>query len=936
MAPQIVPDLTLVGSSSGTKSLAWWSEINFELEFLALLSIALLLFAFQQPRRQKSVVLPERTDSGCAFRASQDRGDWAGVVRAARAMQWPQSTSSTLPQLVSGLARGGMPERELAHAVCTFIKKYGPTDADMEASMQVCLMRDLPLVCAAIFAKVATPTMSCRQVALALSSADDRSLVSLENFSDASRRFWAAVMRGCWSDAHMHFENLEASAQIRRGPAFCLARHISGRVAETIDLLVRSPAGTIGESAAAKVLMAGCTDRVHLVAAFQLLQHHGVSCSPEMQLALAQEAPEEILQALIDRVDVCPEAASVAAARCSAADYHESAVRFFEASLKGGSPALRRCAGAWLSVLKAGRKDLLVSAVAKHRLTAHFATVILSSELQDVDFACAMDVLCKHGASSKCMVSAGISSRLLEACASRKDVESAWKWLPSAKRCGTVSASCYTNLIRTAARSGHPSRAQDLLKQMGADGFSPSSALFNEVVSASGDSGGNVLDFIQSGVAGVKPDKFTAAGVLKGLTANATKSEVEKTLQLLDDISIDEVVLCSLAEAALRVPRGDLVISRLSALEALGRIPSTVRCDTAGWVIRACGKCGDVIAVRRWWDRLVQQQIDISDISLGCMVEALAVNGCVGEALALVRDPAVPVKPNAIVYGSILKAYTRAQNMRMVEEVHAEMENKGIRLTASTYNVMIDCAARTGQMEVAAKFLSRMRQQDVDRDIVTYNIIIKGFCHAGQVSKALAVFDEVRDLADDRAYNILLDGCSRALGTIEGALDVGIGLLRDMRSRQIRPTQVTLSVGVKLFSRARQLEEAFSFVEEMSRQHSVPANVHVFNNLLQACVCNKRPQRIWEVVHTMQSQRCDLDARSYYWILAGSSALDVLKICRSMLGLKNGHAALPQAVRTLDEAVWEQALKSAGRGMSKEIAVLKDHARRAGIQAQRR
>jgi len=932
----MVPELTLIGSSSSTKSSAWWLDVHFELEILALLSLAILLFAFQQPRRHKSVVLPGRADLWCPFRAAQDKGDWPAMVWAARAAHWPLSTSVSLPQLVSGLARGGMPDTELAQVACNLVTSCCPAEADLEAALQVCLMRDLRVASKAILAEVTSPSIGCREVALALSSGDDLLLVPFTDFSDGSRQFWSAVVQGRWTDALEHFDNLEPSAAIRRGPAFCLVSHIDCQVSETINLLLRSPSGTISESAAAKVVTAALSNCSHLRGALQLLAQHGIACSPELQLILVQDAPLAVMPTILDLVDVSPDAASVAAARCSAANCHEAAVRFFEASLKGGSPALRRCAGAWLSVLKAGRKELLVTAVTKHRLTAHFATVMLSSELAEIDFTRAMEVLCKHGANSKCMVSAGISSRLLEACVSRKDIESAWRWLPAAKRCGTVSASCYTNLIRTAARSGNPSRAQDFLKQMGADGFSPSSALFNEVVSASGDAGGNVLEFIHSGVAGIKPDKFTAAGVLKALTATATTAEVENTLKLLDDVTIDEVVLCSLAEAALRVPCGDLVIYRLSALEALGRIPSRVRCDTAGWVIRACGKCGDVVAVRRWWERLIQQQIDVSDISLGCMVEALAVNGCVGEALQLVRDPAVPVKPNAIVYGSILKAYTRAQNMRMVEEVHAEMEEKGISLTASTYNVMIDCAARTGQMEVAARFLSRMRQQGVERDIVTYNIIIKGFCHAGQVTKALAVFDEVRDLADDRAYNILLDGCSRALGTTEGALDVGIGLLRDMRARKIRPTQVTLSVGVKLFSRARQLEEAFGFVEEMSYQHGVPANVHVFNNLLQACVCNKRPQRTWEVVRTMKAQRCDLDGRSYYWILAGSSSSEVTRICRSMLGLENGHPALSQAVRSVDESVWEQAHKSAGRGLSKEIAILKDHARRAGMQTQRR
>merc|ERR1719456_887370 len=84
---------------------------------------------------------------------------------------------------------------------------------------------------------------------------------------------------------------------------------------------------------------------------------------------------------------------------------------------------------------------------------------------------------------------------------------------------------------------------------------------------------------------------------------------------------------------------------------------------------------------------------------------------------------------------------------------------------------------------------------------------------------------------DEIMYNTLLDGCAR-----KGLYERGITLLTEMEDSGVPPSNFTLSVLVKLCSRAKILNRAFEIVEEISSKYKFRLNVHVYTNLIQACI----------------------------------------------------------------------------------------------------
>merc|ERR1719220_458835 len=85
---------------------------------------------------------------------------------------------------------------------------------------------------------------------------------------------------------------------------------------------------------------------------------------------------------------------------------------------------------------------------------------------------------------------------------------------------------------------------------------------------------------------------------------------------------------------------------------------------------------------------------------------------------------------------------------------------------------------------------------------------------------------------DEITYNTLLDGCA-----CWGLYDRGIALLNDMEDQGVRPSNFTLSVVAKLAIRNKRPEKAFELCEQISHNYHIRMNIHVYNNLVQACTC---------------------------------------------------------------------------------------------------
>merc|ERR1719162_1180610 len=133
-------------------------------------------------------------------------------------------------------------------------------------------------------------------------------------------------------------------------------------------------------------------------------------------------------------------------------------------------------------------------------------------------------------------------------------------------------------------------------------------------------------------------------------------------------------------------------------------------------------------------------------------------------------------------------------------------------------------------------------------------------------------------------YNTLLDGCAR-----QGLYDRGMSFFQQMKQSGVRPSNYTLSVLVKLANRGKKLEKAFEFCDELSSKYGFRLNVHVFDNLIQACINHRDVQGAIGVLERMLQERIRPDVRTYSLLLHAcidsKDAKDADGLLRSAVGL---------------------------------------------------
>merc|ERR1719263_1567787 len=155
-----------------------------------------------------------------------------------------------------------------------------------------------------------------------------------------------------------------------------------------------------------------------------------------------------------------------------------------------------------------------------------------------------------------------------------------------------------------------------------------------------------------------------------------------------------------------------------------------------------------------------------------------------------------------------------------------------------------------------------MKAQHTKPNLITFSTMIKGHCQNGDVQAAFAILEQMKTDAhfkpDEIMYNSLLDGCAQ-----NNLVEEGLRLLEEMQIEGVTPSNFTLSILVKLMNRARRLDQAFEIVENITKKYHFRANVHVYTNLVQACISNQQLPRGLAILDKMVQERIVPDNRTY-------------------------------------------------------------------------
>merc|ERR1719453_2172313 len=536
-------------------------------------------------------------------------------------------------------------------------------------------------------------------------------------------------------------------------------------------------------------------------------------------------------------------------------------------------------------------------------ISKHVAMIRARSRENDLEGA--MQVFRKLQSSGVQLTSLAYNA-LLDSCVQCGKVNVALQHFKEMKDLGLVDVVSYNTLLKAYLKQGQIAKARKLLTEMAESDIQANQVTYNEMLNALV----TVKDrhemwalVREMNSMGMRPNAVTCSIILKSLTAHSAAEDVRQAMALIDNMheDMDEVLFASVVEACVRVGQLDLLSSKLQQYASFGGLAG-LTAPTYGSMIKAYGRARDIERVRELWNEMRRRHVTPTSITLGCMVDALVSNGLPDEAFELVREIRDESEfadiLNTVIYSTLLKGFAQTRQPGRVQDVFDEMKDMGIACNTVSYNTMLDANARTGKMDRADELFREMQASGVSPDVITYSTLVKGYCQGGDIDKGYKVLNEMVANSvhepDEILYNSLLDGCAK-----QHRVDDALKLVEDMHKHNVRPSNFTLSILVKLLGRSRRLNQAFSMVEETCKRFDLQANIHVYTCLIFACFQNRQMPRALQLHDSMITEAgVEPDERTYAVLARGclgaGSCEKAANVVRAAYGLNPQGLVMPK------------------------------------------
>merc|ERR1719163_657865 len=190
-------------------------------------------------------------------------------------------------------------------------------------------------------------------------------------------------------------------------------------------------------------------------------------------------------------------------------------------------------------------------------------------------------------------------------------------------------------------------------------------------------------------------------------------------------------------------------------------------------------------------------------------------------------------------FGSLIKAYSHAQDTDAVWRCWKEMRSRHVRPTSITIGCMVEAVVNSGDTEGAYELVHQLQDDDECRALLNsfiYCSVLKGFTREKKLERAWDVYQEMSRRKVDVSivtFNTLVDACARC-----GRMDQVSGIQEEMEKVGVQPNVITFSAMIKGYCRMGDVQKAFDILEHMKREGGVSPDEIMYNSLLDGCARN--------------------------------------------------------------------------------------------------
>merc|ERR550514_918735 len=302
-------------------------------------------------------------------------------------------------------------------------------------------------------------------------------------------------------------------------------------------------------------------------------------------------------------------------------------------------------------------------------------------------------------------------------------------------------------------------------------------------------------------------------------------------------------------------------------MKQAGVKPNHVTCSILLKGLNGTSSQQDVLATM---ELLNNMEEPMDEVLLSSVVEACVRIGkpdlLTAKLKQLQSSDAIAVN-GAHTFGSLIKAYGHARDIKGVWRCWKEMRSRHIRPTSITLGCMVEAVVSNGDTEGAYDLIHQMHDDEQCRDslnAVIYCSVLKGFCREKKLDRVWTVYDEMRTRKVDLSIvtcNTLIDACARC-----GRMDRAPGVLEDMKAHGIEPNVITYSTMLKGHCHAGDVQAGFAILERLKKDGKMKPDEIMYNSLLDGCAQNNLVDEAQRLLEEMQTTAAgSLTAPSPWW-----------------------------------------------------------------------
>ncbi|MCQ2820379.1 MAG: hypothetical protein MJ252_24195 [archaeon] len=377
----------------------------------------------------------------------------------------------------------------------------------------------------------------------------------------------------------------------------------------------------------------------------------------------------------------------------------------------------------------------------------------------------------------------------------------------------------------------------------------------------------------------IEPDKYSYSTIIKALKYDEDPSKVEKAFGVLEYLKkknvtgSDEIIFNCLLEVCLKFKMVDKAEKLFSEMKTLGVNPSKI---TYAIMIKGYGMVYDLEKAMKMFKEMKEADIQPNEVIYGCLL-----NVCVkcydikktNEVYQQMQADGIPM--NIILYTTLLKSYAKAKQLDKAFEIYEKMlKDSSITPNIVICNAMLDACIENEDYKKMTEIYESIKKKALEDesspipDLITYSTVIKGYCRAKDIKSALKIYEFLKEqesefTKDEVLYNSLLDGCVKTQNYAK-ALEIK----EDMDNHQIKLSNVTYSILVKLYANKGETDKALKILDEM-RQNNIKPGVIVYTCLIQCSFKSGKYLKAIELFETLKKEGLTVDYVLYNTIVNG-------------------------------------------------------------------